>query len=79
MNVQLSCATAVFIVSGCASTELNYNTLDIASSTESLLTRQVLYNLANFLDSEIALPAQIVVLSGTATTADTVTGGASFP
>jgi hypothetical protein len=66
-------------LAGCASTELNYNTLDIASTTDSLISKQVLYNLANFMDSDLALPAQIVISSGTATTADTLTGSATAP
>ena len=66
-------------LAGCASTELNYNALDIASTTDSLISKQVLYNLANFLDSDLALPAQIVISSGTATTADTLTGSATAP
>jgi hypothetical protein len=79
MKLHISLTLPAFLLSGCASTELNYNTLDIASGTDSLLTRQTLYNLSNFLDSETALPAQIVVSSGTETTADTVTGSVTAP
>jgi hypothetical protein len=74
-------STLILLValSGCASAELNHNTLDIASNSDNLLTRQTIYNLSNFLDSNVALPAQIVVSSGTATTADTATAGVTTP
>lgn len=72
----VACAMGLF---GCASTELNYNTLDIASASDTLLTRQTLFNLANFLDSEVALPAQIVISTGTETTADTANLSATSP
>ena len=52
-----TCAAAV-LVSGCASTQLNENTLDLAESTDNLLTKQVKYNLAQFIDSQMAIPAQ---------------------
>jgi hypothetical protein len=64
---------------GCASAELNYNTLDLASTTNSLVTRQVLFNLANFIDSDLAYPAQVVLNAGTATTTDSLTGTYSAP
>jgi hypothetical protein len=79
MRLNILSTASALIISGRSSTELNYNTLDIASTTDSLLTRQVLYNLSNFLDSDIALPAQIVISSGTTTTADTVGATATAP
>jgi hypothetical protein len=67
------CILAVaFQLAGCASAELNSNTLDLASTTDDLLTQQVFYNLSNFIDSDRAYPAQAVVSSGTATTSDTL-------
>jgi uncharacterized membrane protein YgcG len=67
----LYCVSAM-LLSACASTELNYNTLDLGSTTNDLLTRQIGYNLSNFIDSELAFPAQIIINSGTATTADSL-------
>ncbi|WP_146030220.1 hypothetical protein [Methylocella silvestris] len=64
---------------GCASSQLNYNALDIAANTDTLLTRQVLYNLSNFIDNEFAIPAQIVVSSGVASTTNTISPGLTAP
>ena len=70
---------AAAFIAGCASTALNYNTLDLASTTNDLLSRQVLYNLANFIDSDLAYPSQIVINSGTASTSDTISANYSTP
>jgi hypothetical protein len=70
---------AAALVSGCASTQLNHNTLDLASSTDDLLSTQILHNFANFIDSRAALPAQLSISSGTATTTNTVTPSVSLP
>jgi hypothetical protein len=67
------------LIAGCASTALNYNTLDLASTTNDLLSRQVLYNLSNFIDSDLAYPAQVVINSGTASTSDTISANYSTP
>lgn len=67
------------LASGCASSQLNYNTLDLASTTDSLLTRQILYNFSNFIDSAVAVPAQMVISSGTATTSNSVSPTISAP
>ena len=64
------------IVASCASTELNFNTLDLATTSSNLITGQVLYNLANFIDSNLTYPSQIVINSGSATTSNSI--GASF-
>lgn len=67
------------LVAGCASTQLNYNTLDLASSTDKLLTKQVLYNLSNFIQSPIAIPAQVVISAGSASTTNAINPSVSFP
>jgi hypothetical protein len=79
MRPKKSIIALALTLSGCASTELNKNTMDIATNSNSLLTEQTLYNLSNFLDSELALPAQIVVSTGSATTADTASATVSAP
>jgi hypothetical protein len=66
-------------VAACASSELNRNTLDIASTTDALLTRQVLHNLSNFIDSDIAIPAQVVISAGSTATTNTISPSVSFP
>jgi hypothetical protein len=60
------------ILGGCASTQLNYNTLDLGSTVDHLLTAQVIRNLGSFIDSPAALPAQILINGGTATTSNSV-------
>lgn len=60
-------------LAGCASTQLNFNTLDLASSSESLITSQVLYNLAKIRSFAYAVPAQVSIPSGSATTTNAVT------
>jgi hypothetical protein len=60
-------------LAGCASGQLNYNTLDLASTTDTLLTSQVIDNLARFIESSAAVPAQVILNGGTTTTANTVT------
>jgi hypothetical protein len=68
-----------FFLGGCASTQLNYNTIDIANNSDSLLTKQILYNLSTYIDSAIAVPAQIVVTGGTASTSNSVTPSVNSP
>ena len=62
----------VLLLSGCASSQLTYNVLDIASSTSRLAKEQVLYNLAQFIDSEAAIPAQVVFGQGSVLTTNTL-------
>jgi hypothetical protein len=66
-------------LAGCASTELTFNTLDIASTTDDLMTEQVFHNLSDFIDSDLAYPTQLVIGSGTATTNDSLTANYTDP
>ncbi len=56
------------LLCGCASTQLTYNVLDVASSTSRLAREQVLHNLAEFIDSRAATPAQVVFGQGSVST-----------
>jgi hypothetical protein len=58
---------------------LNYNTLDLASSSEDLITSQVLFNLGKFRSSPFAVPSQVSIPSGSATTTASVTPTISGP
>lgn len=60
------------LLTGCASTQLEVNTLDLAASTDSLLIKQVKYNLSQFIDNPAAIPAQVSLSSGTASTSYSV-------
>jgi hypothetical protein len=64
---------ASLLLAGCASTQLNYNTLDLGSSSDDLITKQVLLNLSNFIESDLAIPAQIEIASGSASTTLSIT------
>src|SRR5215471_18271139 len=71
--VVAACLVACVLIGGCASTQLNYNTLDLASSSENLITSQVLDNLARVRSFAYAIPAQVSIPSGSATTTNSVT------
>ncbi len=60
------------LLCGCASTQLTYNVLDVASTTSQLAREQVLHNLAQFIDSKTATPAQVVFGQGTVSTENSV-------
>ena len=64
---------------GCASSQLNYNTLDIANSVKSLYTRQALDNLSKYIDDPNAIPSQMDILQGTVQTSASVTPSVNFP
>jgi hypothetical protein len=59
---------AAVLMAGCASTQLNYNTLELASSVGNIQTGQVLANLSLFMDNPSALPAHVDLSAGTAST-----------
>ncbi|HLI99400.1 MAG TPA: hypothetical protein VKT76_06775 [Bradyrhizobium sp.] len=71
-------AVSIFLV-GCANTQLNYNTLDIASTYDQLITKQVSYNIRKSLASKYGLPAFVKVTAGTATTQNSITPTGSIP
>ncbi len=60
------------LLCGCASTQLTYNVLDVAASTSQLAREQVLHNLAKFIDSKAATPAQVVFGQGSVSTENSV-------
>jgi hypothetical protein len=66
-------------VSGCSSTQLNYNTLDLATSVGDIQTQQVLYNLSIILDDPAAIPTHIDLSDGTASTTNSIEPSISFP
>jgi len=66
-------------VSGCASTQLNYNTLDLATSVGHIQTQEVLYNLSVILDDPAAIPTHVDLSEGTASTINSIDPSISFP
>ena len=55
-------------ITGCASTQLNYNALDLAGTVDKLVINQIVENIAKFLDQPSAIPAQVAIPSGSVTT-----------
>src|SRR5262245_19897608 len=66
-------------VCGCASTQLNYNTADLASSLNSLTKRQIFFNLAQAMTDPEFVPSQVTISVGTAQTLNSVTPPVSVP
>src|SRR5215831_5546027 len=72
-------ALAWMAASGCASTQLNYNTADLASSLNSLTKRQIFFNLAQAITDPEFVPSQVTISVGTAQTLNSVTPSVSVP
>ena len=53
------------ITTGRASTQLNFNTLEIAESIAPVYTRQALANLSKIIDEPMAIPSQLDIPNGT--------------
>jgi hypothetical protein len=75
----ITTVSAALLMSGCASTQLNYNTLDVASTIESVYTRQALDNLSKIIDDPYAMPSQVDLLQGTVQTSYSVSPTLSVP
>jgi len=76
---RLVCIAVCFLGSGCASSQLNYNAADLASSLNSLQKRQIFFNLAQALNDPEFVPSQVTISIGTAQTANAVTPSISLP
>ena len=70
---------AALALSGCASWQLNRNTVDLATSSSDLVTNQVISNLAKFRADAFAIPSQVSIPSGSATTTNSITPTISIP
>jgi hypothetical protein len=57
---------------GCASTQLNYNTLNLARSLDELNSHQIYFNLEQIAIDEYATPSQAGIAAGTATTTNSI-------
>ena len=76
---RLVCVAVCFLSSGCASSQLNYNAADLASSLNALQKRQIFFNLAQALNDPEFVPSQVTISIGTAQTANAVTPTISLP
>jgi len=60
------------LLCGCTATQLRYQTLNQAGTLESLTEKQIFFNLERFDQNPYALPSQVTVEAGSASTTDTV-------
>jgi hypothetical protein len=67
------------VLSSCASTQLNYNTVELSSSLDDVYTRETLNNLSKFVDNYYAIPSQMVLSGGVFQTVNTVNPSMSVP
>jgi hypothetical protein len=75
----LSGLASFLMLAGCASTQLNYNTLDIAKSVESLYLSQALENLSKTIDNPTLIPSQVDIAAGTVQTSNLISPSLNFP
>jgi hypothetical protein len=75
----LGVAGTTLLASGCASTQLAFNTVDVGSSLETIFTEQALVNLSNYIDHPYAIPSQIDLSIGTVQTTNSVSPTATAP
>src|SRR5262245_9046233 len=79
MFLRLLSIAACLLGCGCASTQLNYNTADLASSFNSLTKRQIFFNLAQALTDPDFVPSQATISVGTAQSLNSITPSISEP
>ena len=76
---RLFCVAIGLLASGCASTQLNYNTADLANSLNYLAKKQIFFNLAQTLSDPEFVPSQVTISIGTAQTANAITPSLALP
>lgn len=76
---RLGAYLAPLAVWGCSSTQVNYNTLEIASTYDQLMTKQVTFNLRKSIEDKYGLPAFVKITNQTATTLNSITPNFTFP
>ncbi len=79
MSFRLVSVAACLAACGCASTQLNYNTADLASSINSLTKRQIFFNLAQAMTDPEFVPSQVTISIGTAQTLNSITPSINLP
>ncbi len=67
------------LIAGCASTQLNYNTLDIASAVDDLVVQQVISNIVKIYRDQHSIPSQVAIITGNVTTSDSINPSINFP
>jgi hypothetical protein len=67
------------LLAACASTQLNYNTNDIAANVEGIYAKQALVNLSRTIDNPNSIPSQIDIAAGTVQTSASITPSVTTP
>ena len=70
---------SVIAVAGCASTEVNFNALDVASTYDTLLAKQVVFNVLKMYYDQYGIPAYVRIGTQTSQTTDAINPIFSFP
>ena len=73
------CGALCLSLAGCASAQVNYNTLDIAGTYDQLITKQVTFNLEKSIESKWSLPAFVKVTAQSAGTINSITPMVTLP
>jgi hypothetical protein len=68
-----------FLMASCASTQINYNTLEIASTYDQLIIKQVTYNIMKSFEDPYGLPAFVKVTAQTTTAQNSITPTVTSP
>ena len=76
---QTAVVFSFLLTCGCASTQLNYNAVEVASTIGDVYMRQTLNNLSKFIDDPYAIPSHVVIGAGTIQTINTVNPSIGFP
>lgn len=79
MGTRFLVAALAATLAGCASTQLTYNTVDLSHSVQDIVTAQVLFNLSIIADKPQAVPTQVALTAGSASTTNSVTPSVSVP
>jgi hypothetical protein len=76
---KLAAGSVCLVLAACSSTQLNSNTADLATSINSLTKKQIFYNLEQAFNDKQFVPSQITLVSGTATTSNSIQPTLSVP
>jgi len=71
--------TFALLATGCASEQLDYNTVDIASTIGDIYTQQALNNLSKTIDFRYSIPSEADIAAGTIQTSNSITPTLTFP
>ncbi|MGE8131554.1 hypothetical protein ACQKQD_31795 [Methylobacterium sp. NPDC080182] len=71
--------TIAAALAGCASAQLNGNTIELSSTVDDIYTKQALNNISKFVDDPNAIPSQMLLTAGVFQTGTSITPSINFP